>query len=97
MQAWRASRLSLAAFARATGLAEDRLRWWARHHDPVAKSQPIQFVPAIVDVGEREGARSADGVTIVVRGIDGLEVELAGARAIDAFAVVLAEIRRGDR
>jgi hypothetical protein len=82
MEAWRASGLPLATFARRRGLTPERLRWW-RHRlgDRSARdaaAPAMSLVPAVVT-----GDRAASAAVVTVRFGEAI-VEVANVDAVPA-------------
>jgi hypothetical protein len=86
VQAWRASGLPLATFARQRGLCAERVRWWRQRlgewQGASAEDRP-RLVPAVV-TAPAPGTAGATGAAVTVRAAGGVVVEVADVGAVPA-------------
>jgi hypothetical protein len=85
VEAWRASGLSLAAFARERGLIAERVRWWSKRlgdWGPAKGEEVLQFAPVVVRDLRPIAATPGGGVSLRLAG--GVVIEVADVATVPA-------------
>ena len=84
VEAWRASGLPLATFARRRGLCAERIRWWGRRLGEWRRpgEERGKLVPAVVV--DLPGVQPAVGGLVRVHAPGGVVVEIADVGAVSA-------------
>lgn len=86
VEAWRASGLPLATYARRRGLCPERIRWWRMRlgewQGPAAEARR-QLAPVVV-VGDGAAAAAAPVASVTVRAPGDVAIEIADVGAVPA-------------
>ena len=86
VEAWRASGLPLAAFARKRGLCAERIRWWRKRLGDWGRPEEAfaKLVPAVVVEPQARVEVAAGGGLVRVHAPGGVVVEIADVGAVPA-------------